>query len=68
MGNDNSAKSQCLKITQNVAFEFLNFTSFFVQLQLIRPVTLFEKFSKIRHFGIFYALLSTNCALHRLTS
>ena len=43
--------SQCLKITQNVAFEFWNFAPIFVLLKLTCLITLFGHFW---HFNELY--------------
>ena len=62
-------RSQCLKITQNVEFEFLNFGIFhqlFVLLKLTCLVTLFDRklqvfrnSPKLAIFAIFHELLFT---------
>ena len=52
----------CLKITENCSFEFLNFRPIFVILKSTYLVTLFNRklqFAKLIIFGIFYELLST---------
>ena len=55
---------QCLKITQNVAFEFWHFPPIFVQLKLTCLVTLFDrKFSKTRQIEHFWAFLMNFCTL-----
>ena len=53
-------KAHCLKITQNVAFEFWHFPSIFVLLKLNCLVTLFDrklqilqKLAKMNHFWHF---------------
>ena len=60
------AFTHCLKITQNVAFEFWNFAPIFVQLKLSCLVTLFDhKLQVFKNspkwtiFGIFNEFLST---------
>ena len=59
----NSVFPHCLKITQNVAFEFWHFTPFFVQLKLTCLVTLFDRklqvFKNSPNRTIFSKLLST---------
>ena len=58
-------KAQCLKVTQNVAFEFsiLAFSTNFVLLKVTCLVTLFDRklqvFQKLIIFGIFNERLST---------
>ena len=58
--------AHCLKITQNVAFEFWHFSPIFVLLKLTCLVTLFvfklkvfKNSPKLTTFGIFIELLST---------
>ena len=41
--SESTPKSQCLKITQNVAFEFWHFLPIFVPLKVTRVVTLFVR-------------------------
>ena len=64
------AYTQCLKITQNVAFEFNEFWHFppiFVMLKLTCLVTLFDRklqfLKKPRQNGKFFAFLINFCPL-----
>ena len=55
--------THCLKIIQNVAFEFWHFPPIFVLLKLTCLVTLFDCFSKTRQNGPFLAFLINFCSL-----
>ena len=53
----------CLKITQNVAFEFWHFPPIFVLLKLIGLVTLFDRKLQLFKNSPFLAFLIYSCPL-----